>query len=159
MNMCGSVVERRSGNPRVFRFLTRTQRVVFVPHSWQDDKTSSFSTSLTWTRCHVNETLFPKTLSWVVRVSPRFPPSFLFHRLEEVTAQANKFSRLIEQREEQVKGLKTRLEEAVHQNNKLTHAAELKDDKIQSLEKRWASWKTKALSTGDPRRELLKRNL
>lgn len=59
-----------------------------------------------------------------------------FYRLEEVTAQANTFSRLIEQREKQVRGLKTRLEEAVHQNNKMTHAAELKDDKIQTLEKR-----------------------
>jgi len=56
--------------------------------------------------------------------------------LEEVTAQANKFSRLIEQREEQVRGLKTRLEEAVHQNNKMTHAAELKDDKIKTLQQR-----------------------
>ena len=60
-----------------------------------------------------------------------------FCRLEEVTAQANTFSRLIEQREKQVRGLKTRLEEAVHQNNKMTHAAELKDDKIQTLEKRF----------------------
>ena len=60
----------------------------------------------------------------------------LFHRLEEVTAQANKFSRLIEQREEQVRSLKTRLEEAVHQNNKLTNAAELKDDRIKTLEQR-----------------------
>jgi len=59
------------------------------------------------------------------------------YRLEEVTAQANTFSRLIEQREKQVRGLKTRLEEAVHQNNKMTHAAELKDDKIQTLEKRF----------------------
>ena len=59
------------------------------------------------------------------------------HRLEEVTAQANKFSRLIEQREEQVRSLKTRLEEAVHQNNKLTNAAELKDDRIKTLEQRW----------------------
>ena len=57
-------------------------------------------------------------------------------RLEEVTAQANKFSRLIEQREEKVRNLKTRLEEAVHQNNKLTNAAELKDDKIKTLEQR-----------------------
>ena len=62
----------------------------------------------------------------------------LFHRLEEVTAQANKFSRLIEQREEQVRSLKTRLEEAVHQNNKLTNAAELKDDRIKTLEQRWS---------------------
>ena len=62
---------------------------------------------------------------------------YLFsYRLEEVTAQANKFSRLIEQREEQVRGLKTRLEEAVHQNNKMTHAAELKDDKIKTLQQR-----------------------
>ena len=62
---------------------------------------------------------------------------YLFsYRLEEVTAQANKFSRLIEQREEQVRGLKTRLEEAVHQNNKMTHAAELRDDKIKTLQQR-----------------------
>ena len=60
---------------------------------------------------------------------------FLF-RLEEVTAQANKFSRLIEQREEQVRSLKTRLEEAVHQNNKLTNAAELKNERIKTLEQR-----------------------
>ena len=60
-----------------------------------------------------------------------------YYRLEEVTAQANTFSRLIEQREKQVRGLKTRLEEAVHQNNKMTHSAELKDDKIQTLQKRF----------------------
>lgn len=79
-------------------------------------------------------TIFPLVHA---RVFHAFFQRISLHRLEEVTAQANTFSRLIEQKEKQVRGLKTRLEEAVHQNNKMTHAAELKDDKIQTLEKRF----------------------
>ena len=67
---------------------------------------------------------------------------FFSRRLEEVTAQANKLSRSLEHKEEQVRSLKTRLEEAVHQNNKMTHEAELKNDKIKTLEQRLVGFKT-----------------